>query len=166
LKREPPSSRGNLSRLRDRGCQIVYPVHLNPNIQGPVYRVLGNRPNILLTPPLDYATLAHLIKRTQFVTTDSGGLQEEAPSLGKPVLVLREVTERPEAVQAGTVKAGGDGPGADRIRGGATLGRPGGVRTDGAGGESVWGRARERENCGIPGGGRRCKSFKEKGWDG
>lgn len=87
--------------------QIVYPVHLNPNIQGPVRRHLGQIPNILLTEPLDYLSLARLAQRAEFVITDSGGLQEEAPSLGKPVLVLREVTERPEAVQAGTVRVVG-----------------------------------------------------------
>ena len=84
--------------------QIVYPVHLNPNIQGPVYRLLGNTPNITLLPPLDYLPLVHLMKHATLVLTDSGGIQEEAPGLGKPVLVLRDVTERPEAVQAGTVR--------------------------------------------------------------
>ncbi len=83
---------------------IVYPVHLNPNIQAPVRRILGICRNILLTEPLDYSTLAHLMQRAELVITDSGGIQEEAPSLGKPVLVLRQVTERPEAVEAGTVK--------------------------------------------------------------
>ncbi|MGB8645932.1 MAG: UDP-N-acetylglucosamine 2-epimerase (non-hydrolyzing) [Anaerolineae bacterium] len=91
---------------------LVYPVHLNPNIQTPVARILGSRPNILLTAPMDYLSLAHLMKRARIVITDSGGLQEEAPSLGKPVLVLRDVTERPEAVQAGTVKL----VGTDRAR--------------------------------------------------
>ncbi len=83
---------------------IIYPVHLNPNIRRPVRRILGEAPNIVLTEPLDYLTLAHLMKRAHIVITDSGGLQEEAPSLGKPVLVLREVTERPEAVEAGAVR--------------------------------------------------------------
>jgi len=82
---------------------IVYPVHLNPNIQEPVYRLLGNTPNITLLPPLDYLPLVHLMKRAYLVLTDSGGIQEEAPGLGKPVLVLREVTERPEAVEEGAV---------------------------------------------------------------
>lgn len=90
-------------RYRD-DVQIVYPVHLNPNIQEPVYRLLGNTPNITLLPPLDYLPLVHLMKHAYLVLTDSGGIQEEAPGLGKPVLVLREVTERPEAVQAGTVR--------------------------------------------------------------
>ncbi len=83
---------------------IVYPVHLNPNVQGPVYRLLGNVPNISLLPPLDYLPLVYLMKRATLVITDSGGIQEEAPGLGKPVLVLREVTERPEGVEAGTVR--------------------------------------------------------------
>ena len=84
--------------------QIVYPVHLNPNIQEPVYGLLGEIPNITLLPPIDYLPLVHLMKRSYLVLTDSGGIQEEAPGLGKPVLVLREVTEQPEAVTAGTVK--------------------------------------------------------------
>jgi UDP-N-acetylglucosamine 2-epimerase (non-hydrolysing) len=84
--------------------RIVYPVHLNPNVKGPVYAMLGNIPNITLLPPLDYLPLVHLLKRARLVLTDSGGLQEEAPSLGVPVLVLREVTERPEGIEAGTVR--------------------------------------------------------------
>jgi UDP-N-acetylglucosamine 2-epimerase (non-hydrolysing) len=84
--------------------QFVYPVHLNPNVQAPVYRLLGEVPNITLMPPLDYLPLVHLIKRSALVLTDSGGLQEEAPGLGVPVLVLRQVTERPEGVEAGTVR--------------------------------------------------------------
>lgn len=86
---------------------IVYPVHLNPNVQEPVYRLLGDVHNVTLTPPLDYLPLVHLMQRAYLVLTDSGGIQEEAPGLGKPVLVLREVTERPEAVQAGTVRVVG-----------------------------------------------------------
>ncbi len=89
--------------------QIVYPVHLNPNVQEPVYRLLGNVPNITLLPPLDYLPMVHLMKRCTLVLTDSGGIQEEAPGLGKPVLVLRETTERPEAVAAGTVRVVGTG---------------------------------------------------------
>lgn len=84
--------------------QFVYPVHLNPNVQVPVYRMLGQVSNITLLPPLDYLPLVHLIKRSTLVLTDSGGLQEEAPGLGVPVLVMREVTERPEGVEAGTVR--------------------------------------------------------------
>jgi UDP-N-acetylglucosamine 2-epimerase (non-hydrolysing) len=83
---------------------IVYPVHLNPNIDRPVRRLLNGIPNIALIAPLDYLPLVHLIKRAELVLTDSGGLQEEAPGLGKPVLVMREVTERPEGIQAGTVR--------------------------------------------------------------
>jgi UDP-N-acetylglucosamine 2-epimerase (non-hydrolysing) len=84
--------------------QIVYPVHLNPNVQEPVNRLLKGIGNIMLLPPLDYLPLIWLMKQAYLVLTDSGGIQEEAPGLGKPVLVLREVTERPEAVDAGTVK--------------------------------------------------------------
>ena len=86
------------------GLSIVYPVHLNPNIQQPVYRKLDGIPGIYLLPPLDYQPLVHLMKRATLVLTDSGGLQEEAPGLGVPVLVLREVTERPEGIAAGTVR--------------------------------------------------------------
>ncbi|MCX7839990.1 MAG: UDP-N-acetylglucosamine 2-epimerase (non-hydrolyzing) [Anaerolineae bacterium] len=87
-----------------RDVRIVYPVHLNPNVQQPVRELLSNVPNIALLPPVDYLTLVHLLKRCYLVLTDSGGLQEEAPSFGKPVLVLRETTERPEAIDAGTAK--------------------------------------------------------------
>jgi len=83
---------------------ILYPVHFNPNVWEPVHAALGQVPSIILTPPLDYETFVGLVDRAYLVLTDSGGLQEEAPGLGKPVLVLREVTERPEAVLAGTVK--------------------------------------------------------------
>ncbi len=86
---------------------IVYPVHLNPNIQEPVKRLLSGVDHVSLIPPLDYLALVHLMKRAELVLTDSGGIQEEAPGLGKPVLVLREVTERPEAVAAGTVRVVG-----------------------------------------------------------
>lgn len=85
-------------------AHIVYPVHLNPNVQGPVYDLLGNIPNITLLPPLDYLPLVYLMNQSYLVITDSGGIQEEAPGLGKPVLVLREKTERPEGIEAGTVK--------------------------------------------------------------
>ena len=84
--------------------RIVYPVHLNPNVQEPVYRLLGKVANITLLPPMDYLPFVHLMKNATLILTDSGGLQEEAPGLGKPVLVLRRVTERPEGVQAGTVR--------------------------------------------------------------
>ncbi|MFZ6026447.1 MAG: non-hydrolyzing UDP-N-acetylglucosamine 2-epimerase [Chloroflexota bacterium] len=93
-----------LAELYGDRIRIVYPVHLNPNIQEPVYRLLRDLPNIALIPPLDYLPMVHVMKQARLVLTDSGGLQEEAPGLGVPVLVLREVTERPEGVQAGTVK--------------------------------------------------------------
>ncbi len=92
--------------------QIVYPVHRNPNVLGPVERHLAGRPNILLLEPLDYVPFVDLMRRARILLTDSGGIQEEGPSLGKPVLVLREKTERPEAVQAGTVKLVGTDVGA------------------------------------------------------
>jgi UDP-N-acetylglucosamine 2-epimerase (non-hydrolysing) len=92
------------------GVHLVYPVHLNPNVQEPVYRLLGGIPNITLLPPMDYLPLIHLIRHASLVLTDSGGIQEEAPGLGVPVLVLREVTERPEGVEAGTVRLVGTNP--------------------------------------------------------
>ncbi len=88
----------------DGRLQILYAVHRNPNIWAPVHRLLGDLGNVTLTPPLDYLSTVHILKHTYLVLTDSGGLQEEAPSLGKPVLVLREVTERPEGVEAGTAR--------------------------------------------------------------
>ncbi|HLE04887.1 MAG TPA: UDP-N-acetylglucosamine 2-epimerase (non-hydrolyzing), partial [Anaerolineales bacterium] len=81
---------------------LIYPVHLNPNVQEPAHRLLGGVPNIRLIEPVDYLSMVHLMKRAHLILTDSGGIQEEAPALGKPVLVLREKTERPEALQAGT----------------------------------------------------------------
>jgi UDP-N-acetylglucosamine 2-epimerase (non-hydrolysing) len=93
-----------LAKIYGDGIRLVYPVHLNPNVQEPVYRLLGEVPNITLLPPLDYLPLVQLMKRATLLLTDSGGLQEEAPGLGVPVLVLRRVTERPEGVQAGTVR--------------------------------------------------------------
>ena len=92
---------------------ILYPVHPNPNVRRPVHRLLGGVRNVVLTGPLDYATLVHVLAGASLVLTDSGGIQEEAPGLGKPVLVLREVTERPEAVQAGAARLVGTDP--DRI---------------------------------------------------
>jgi UDP-N-acetylglucosamine 2-epimerase (non-hydrolysing) len=83
---------------------IVYPVHLNPNVQEPVKRLLGGIPNVHLIEPLDYLPFVYLMDRSYVILTDSGGVQEEAPSLGKPVLVMRDTTERPEAVTAGTVR--------------------------------------------------------------
>jgi UDP-N-acetylglucosamine 2-epimerase (non-hydrolysing) len=84
--------------------QIVYPVHLNPNVQDPVKRYLGDNSNIELIAPQDYLPFVYLMRQSYLILTDSGGIQEEAPSLGKPVLVMRDTTERPEAVEAGTVK--------------------------------------------------------------
>lgn len=84
--------------------QVVYPVHLNPNVQEPVRRILGDAKNVHLIEPLDYLPFVYLMKRSYIILTDSGGIQEEAPSLGKPVLVMRDTTERPEAVAAGTVR--------------------------------------------------------------
>lgn len=84
--------------------QVLYPVHLNPNVQEPVKRLLGNTSNIHLIEPQDYLPFVYLMDRSTLILTDSGGIQEEAPSLGKPVLVMRDTTERPEAVAAGTVK--------------------------------------------------------------
>ena len=89
---------------------IVYPVHLNPNVQEPVNRLLSSIKNIYLIPPLDYLPFVYLMHRSHIILTDSGGIQEEAPSLGKPVLVMRDTTERPEAVVAGTVKLVGTDP--------------------------------------------------------
>lgn len=83
---------------------FVYPVHLNPNVRAPVNAVLANLVNVHLIEPLTYEPFVHLLRQSYVVLTDSGGIQEEAPSLGKPVLVMRDVTERPEAVAAGTVK--------------------------------------------------------------
>ncbi len=84
--------------------EIVYPVHLNPNIQKPVTELLSGIPNLSLLPPLDYLPLVHLLNHSHLILTDSGGIQEEATGLGKPCLVLREVTERPEGVEAGVLK--------------------------------------------------------------
>ncbi|TDT93670.1 UDP-N-acetylglucosamine 2-epimerase [Azorhizobium sp. AG788] len=84
--------------------EIVYPVHLNPNVRGPVHERLSGKPNLHLIAPLDYVPFVALMRRANVILTDSGGVQEEAPSLGKPVLVMRDVTERPEAVAAGTVE--------------------------------------------------------------
>jgi UDP-N-acetylglucosamine 2-epimerase (non-hydrolysing) len=89
---------------------ILYPVHLNPKVQEPVRRLLGAVPNIILTDPQDYLPMSHLMQRAAIVLTDSGGIQEEATSLGKPTLVLREVTERPEGVEAGVLRLVGTDP--------------------------------------------------------
>ncbi len=87
-----------------KDVEIVYPVHLNPNVQEPVHRMLKDVSNITLLPPLDYLPLVHLMKHAALILTDSGGIQEEAPAFGIPTLVLRDVTERPEGVEAGTLK--------------------------------------------------------------
>ncbi|WP_419569539.1 non-hydrolyzing UDP-N-acetylglucosamine 2-epimerase [Rheinheimera sp.] len=85
-------------------ADVLYPVHLNPNVREPVFRLLSDTPNVHLIEPQDYLPFVYLMSRSYLVLTDSGGIQEEAPSLGKPVLVMRDTTERPEAVAAGTVK--------------------------------------------------------------
>lgn len=89
--------------LDNEDCQVIYPVHLNPNVQKPVFDLLDNIDNIHLTSPLGYPAFVWLMDQSFLIITDSGGIQEEAPSLGKPVLVMRDTTERPEAVDAGTV---------------------------------------------------------------
>jgi UDP-N-acetylglucosamine 2-epimerase len=98
--------------VRAHGIQAVYPVHLNPNVQAPVREILGGVDHIHLIEPLDYLPFVHLMQKSHVILTDSGGIQEEAPSLGKPVFVMRNVTERPEAVEAGTVRL----VGTDRTR--------------------------------------------------
>jgi len=97
---------------RNPDIELVYPVHLNPNVQEPVRRILTGLDRVHLLAPVDYATLVSLLKRCELVLTDSGGIQEEAPSLGKPVLVMRDTTERPEGIQAGTARL----VGTDRTR--------------------------------------------------
>lgn len=89
---------------RNEDVELVYPVHLNPNVQEPVRRLLEGLDRVHLLPPVDYLTFVALMKRAHIVLTDSGGVQEEAPALGKPVLVMRETTERPEGVEAGTAR--------------------------------------------------------------
>jgi UDP-N-acetylglucosamine 2-epimerase (non-hydrolysing) len=103
-----------LSRLSQRtDCFILFPVHPNPNVEQPVRRALGRIPNIRLLPPLDYVPFVRALSACHFVLTDSGGIQEEAPALGKPVLVMRATTERPEGIDAGTSLLVGTDP--DRI---------------------------------------------------
>jgi len=100
-----------LLRLASRDdVQIVFPVHLNPNVQDVMYKVLGGHPAVHLIKPLDYLPFVQMMRRAALIITDSGGVQEEAPSLGKPVLVTRDTTERPEAVEAGTVELVGTDP--------------------------------------------------------
>lgn len=94
-----------LRKIADReDVQIVYPVHLNPNVQEPVRSILGNHSDVFLTDPLEYLPFVYLMTRAELIITDSGGIQEEAPSLGKPVLVTRDSTERSEALEAGTAR--------------------------------------------------------------
>lgn len=101
-----------LATLAERDdVQIVYPVHRNPNVVGPAHEILSGHPNITLLDPLPYVPFVDLMRRSYLIISDSGGIQEEAPSLGKPVLVLRDKTERPEAVEAGTVKLVGTSEG-------------------------------------------------------
>ena len=89
---------------RNPDISIIYPVHLNPHVREPAFRILNNTSGVFLTDPVEYDVMAHLMKESYLILTDSGGIQEEAPALGKPVLVLREETERPEAVEAGAAK--------------------------------------------------------------
>ena len=90
--------------------EIIYPVHLNPNVQKPVNEILSDTPNVHLIEPQQYEAFIYMMEKSYFIITDSGGVQEEAPSLGKPVLVMRDTTERPEALEAGTVKLVGTDP--------------------------------------------------------
>lgn len=93
--------------FENQGFHFVYPVHMNPNVRGTVMEILSGTPNITLTDPLDYQSLVQLMKKSFLILTDSGGIQEEAPSLGVPVLVMRETTERPEGLEAGVLKVVG-----------------------------------------------------------
>jgi len=96
--------------LYDKDFHFVYPVHLNPNVKKPVFDILSDIPNISLIEPLDYLSMVHLMKRSKLILTDSGGIQEEAPTFGVPALVMRELTERPEGVASGNVKLVGTNP--------------------------------------------------------
>jgi UDP-N-acetylglucosamine 2-epimerase (non-hydrolysing) len=89
------------------GVEFIYPVHLNPNVREPVLNILGDVPHVKLTAPVDYQTLIHLMKRSYLILTDSGGIQEEAPAFGVPVLVLRDTTERPEGIESGVARLAG-----------------------------------------------------------
>jgi UDP-N-acetylglucosamine 2-epimerase len=100
-----------LKKLAEReDCFILFPVHPNPNVQEPVRAALGNHPRIRLLPPLDYVPFVRVLSLCHFVITDSGGVQEEAPALGKPVLIMRDTTERPEGIEAGTALLVGTDP--------------------------------------------------------
>src|SRR5436190_1043673 len=104
-----PTEDAKAKLTRDDDVEIVYPVHLNPNVQQPVRSILGGSDRIHLIEPVDYVSFIHLMMRSDFIVTDSGGVQEEAPYLGKAVLVTRGTTERPEGVRAGNVKIVGTG---------------------------------------------------------
>jgi UDP-N-acetylglucosamine 2-epimerase (non-hydrolysing) len=95
-----------MRELTDRNddIELLYPVHPNPNVEKPAYEILGGHPRIRLVAPLGYAQFVQAMKQAYFIISDSGGVQEEAPALGKPVLVLRDETERPEAVEVGVVR--------------------------------------------------------------
>ena len=111
---------------RNADVEIVYPVHLNPNVRGPVGRILAGQPHIHLLEPLRYEQFIHLMNQAYLILTDSGGIQEEAPVLGKPTLVMRETTERIEAIEAGTARlVGTDRPGTEGLRQFQGLPRPG-----------------------------------------
>ena len=103
---------GALRLLAERNPAIAfaYPVHLNPQVQGPVRSILSGIPNLFLLAPAPYREFVWLMQRSRFVITDSGGIQEEAPALGKPVLVTRRITERPEAIASGVARLVGDDP--------------------------------------------------------
>ena len=93
-----------IRRVAERpDVQVVYPMHMNPNVRKPVNEILGGLSNVHLIEPLDYLSFLYMMRQSYLIMTDSGGVQEEAPSLGKPVIVMRDTTERPEAVEAGTV---------------------------------------------------------------
>ena len=128
--------------------QVVYPVHPNPNVSGPVRQRLSGRSNIHLIDPLDYVAFVDMMRRSYLLLTDSGGVQEEAPSLGKPVLVMREKTERPEAVEAGTSTLVGtdfENCGYDRV----ACSRYRRIRAPVANPQSLWRRTHERTNRGY-----------------
>ena len=107
------------------GVDFVYPVHLNPNVRKPVGEILSGQPNVHLLAPLDYLALVHLMKRSELILTDSGGIQEEAPGLGVPVLVMRDTTERPEGIEAGVARLVGTSAGASWPRRSGCSGIPG-----------------------------------------
>jgi UDP-N-acetylglucosamine 2-epimerase (non-hydrolysing) len=131
-------------RFTEDGVHFVYPVHLNPNVRGPVQELLSGHSNLTLLEPLDYISLVHLMKRSALILTDSGGIQEEAPSLRVPVLVMRETTERPEGIEAGVVRL----VGTDReriVREAAALLEDSGAHQAMANGASPYGDGRAAE---------------------